>query len=152
MEKLLLLLKSVWLYRLVRCVLSITFLYAGITKLVDPEAFGIIIDAYGLVPEYLIMPVAITLPALEVAAAIGLFFDVRGCLSAIASLLILFLGLLGYGIWIGLDIDCGCFAPSDPEARAYEGLRMAFYRDLLMAAGIFYMYLWRSICSTAREN
>lgn len=137
------LLVSIWPYRIVRWGLSITFLYAGITKLMDPDAFAIIIDAYGLLPGNLIMPVAILLPGLEVIAAMGLIFDVRGCLSVITGLLILFLGILGYGIWMGLDIDCGCFAPEDPEYRAYGGLRMAFYRDLVMAAGVVYLYMWR---------
>ena len=117
----------------------------------DPEAFGVIIDAYGLLPGNLIMPVSIMLPGLEVLAALGLFFDMRGCLSIISSLLILFLVILAYGIWMGLDIDCGCFAPEDPESRAYSGLRKAFYRDLIMAIGIIYLYVWRYFRSTKDE-
>lgn len=151
MKNLIDLLASIWPYRVVRWALSITFFYAGITKLIDLEAFGIIIDAYGLLPENLIMPVAIILPGLEVVAAVGLIFDMRGCLIVITGLLILFLGILGYGIWMGLNIDCGCFAPEDPESRAYGGLRAAFYRDLVMAAGVVYMFVWRFICSPKKE-
>ena len=136
-------LASIWPYRIVRWALSITFIYAGITKLIDPVAFGVIIDAYGLLPENLIMPVAIILPALEVAAAVGLLFDIRGCLCVISALLVLFISILGYGIWLGLDIDCGCFAPEDPESRAYDGLQIALYRDLFMAVGVIYLYMWR---------
>jgi hypothetical protein len=44
---------------------------------------------------------------------------------------------------LGLDIDCGCFGPEDPESRAYGGLRTALYRDLAMAAGVAYLYWWR---------
>ena len=33
---------SVWSYRIVRVVLSAVFLRSGTTKLLDPEAFGII--------------------------------------------------------------------------------------------------------------
>jgi hypothetical protein len=117
----------------------------------DPEAFGVIIDAYGLLPENLIMPVAIMLPGLEAAAAVGLFFDMRGSLSIISALLIIFLAILGYGIWMGLDIDCGCFAPEDPESRAYGGLWTALYRDFIMAAGVIYMYVWRFFNSTREE-
>ena len=150
-NKIISLLALIWPYRIVRWVLSLTFLYAGITKLIDPEAFGIIIDAYGLLPGNLVMPAAIILPGLEVLAALGLFFDIRGSLSIISALLVLFLAILGYGIWMGLDIDCGCFAPEDPESRAYGGLRTAFYRDLVMVAGVIYMYVWRLFNSTKEE-
>lgn len=74
------------------------------------------------------MPASILLPALEVAAGIGLLFDIEGCLSVIAALLCLLIAILGYGIWMGLDVDCGCFGPQDPEAKAFHGLRQSFYR------------------------
>ena len=145
MKKLINLLASIWLYRLVRWVLSITFLYAGTTKLMDPEAFAVIINDFGLLPEGWIMPLAIGLPVLEIGAALGLVFEVRGSLAVITGLLVFFIVILGYAMWLGLDIDCGCFGPEDPESRAYGGLRSALYRDLVMMAGVIYMYLWRSI-------
>ena len=55
--------------RIVRWTLGLIFLYAGISKLADPEAFAVIIEAYGLIPESWLMPVAVGLPALEVIAA-----------------------------------------------------------------------------------
>ncbi|MCK5193469.1 MAG: DoxX family membrane protein [Desulfobulbaceae bacterium] len=152
MKKLINLLASIWLYRLVRWVLSITFLYAGTTKLMDPEAFAVIINDFGLLPEGWIMPLAIGLPVLEIGAALGLVFEVRGSLAVITGLLVFFIVILGYAMWLGLDIDCGCFGPEDPESRAYGGLRSALYRDLVMMAGVVYMYLWRSYCSSTRKN
>ena len=137
------LISSKWPYRLVRSVLAIIFLYAGSSKLLNPGSLGVIIDAYGLVPGAWSMPIAILLPTLETVAAIGLFFDVRGALAVITGLLILFIAILGYGLWLGLDVDCGCFGPEDPEAEAFHGLRPALYRDLAMLAGIAYLYLWR---------
>ena len=136
-------LKSVWFYRLVRWVLSMLFIWAGCTKLADPEAFGTVIRDFGIVPEFSVMPLTVILPALEVIAAVGLIFDLRGSLEFITALLALFIVILGYGIWLGLDIDCGCFGPEDPESRAYNGLRTALYRDLAMMAFIFHLYFWR---------
>ena len=52
------------------------------------------------------------------AAFIGLFFFGS-----------LFMAILGYGISMGLDVDCGCFGPEDPESKAFHGLRAALYRD-----------------------
>lgn len=135
-----------WPYRLIRWGLALVFLYAGASKLADPEAFAIIIAAYGLVPETLLMPLAIALPALEVVSAAALLVDLRGSLATIAVLLILFMLVLGYGIWMGLDIDCGCFAPEDPEGRAYAGLRPALYRDCVLAAGVLLLYGVRHCC------
>ena len=134
---------SIWPYRLIRVGLAAVFLWAGVAKLLDPQSFARIIDAYGLVPEALIMPVAVGLPTLEVIAGIGLLFDIRGSLTIIAGLLVMFIGILAYGIWLGLDIDCGCFGAGDPEGHPHHGLRSAVYKDLLMMAGVAYLYLWR---------
>jgi uncharacterized membrane protein YphA (DoxX/SURF4 family) len=119
------------------------FIYAGSAKLLEPEIFAVLIEAYGIVPEGLLMPVAIVLPLLEVIAGIGLLFDIRGSLALITGLLVLFMAVLGYGIWMGLDVDCGCFGPEDPEAEAFHGLRLSLYRDLAMMAGVLFLYVWR---------
>ena len=132
-----------WPYKLCRWTLSIIFIYAGGTKLQAPEIFAILIDAYGFVPEGLLMPVAIGLSLQELIAGIGLLFDIRGSLAMITGSLVLFMAVLGYGIWIGLDVDCGCFGPKDPEAEAFHGLRLSLFRDLVMLAGVFFIYGWR---------
>jgi uncharacterized membrane protein YphA (DoxX/SURF4 family) len=132
-----------WLYRLCRWTLGVIFIYAGSTKLLEPEIFAVLIEAYGFIPEGLLMPVAIGLPLLEVIAGIGLLFDIRGSLALIAGLLVLFMMILGYGIWMGLDVDCGCFGPEDPEAEAFHGLRLSLIRDLFMMTGVFFIYGWR---------
>jgi hypothetical protein len=124
-------------------VLGVIFIYAGGTKLLAPEIFAVLIEAYGIVPEGLLMPVAIGLPLLEVIAGIGLLFDIRGSLAVMTGLLVLFVVVLGYGIWMGLDVDCGCFGPEDPEAEAFHGLRLSLFRDLVMMAGVIFIYGWR---------
>jgi len=134
---------SGWIYKLTRWLLGGVFIYAGSTKLLEPETFAVLIEAYGVLPEILLMPVAVALPALEVTAGIGLLFDIEGSLSVVAGLVGLFIAILGYGIWMGLDVDCGCFGPDDPEAEAFHGLRLSLYRDLVMLAGIAFIYGWR---------
>jgi hypothetical protein len=89
------------------------------------------------------MPVAVGLPLLEVVAAVGLMADIRGALAVVAALLVIFMAILGYGIRMGLDVDCGCFGPEDIEARAYHGLRVALIRDAAMLAGVIYLYWCR---------
>ena len=134
---------SGWIYKLTRWLLGGVFIYAGSTKLMAPRIFTVLIEAYGVVPESLLMPVAIGLPLLEVIAGFGLLVDIRGSLAVITGLLVIFMVVLGYGIWMGLDVDCGCFAYGDPEAEAFHGLRLSLFRDLAMMVGVFFIYGWR---------
>ena len=120
-----------WAYRLTRWGLAAVFVWAGAAKLADPAAFAALIDAYGLVPAPLLLPLAVGLPLVEVVAAVGLLADIRGSLAIIAGLMAVFIAILTYGIRMGLDVDCGCFTPGDIESRAYHGLQAALYRDLV---------------------
>ena len=131
------------MYRFGRWILGIVFLYSGVSKLIDPQSFAVIIDAFGLVPEMLIDPLAIGLPALEILLAFGLILDIRGSLTLTTILMALFMAILGYAIHMGLDIDCGCFGPDDPEAEAFPGLRFALCRDGVIMMGIIYLFIWR---------
>jgi uncharacterized membrane protein YphA (DoxX/SURF4 family) len=131
------------IYHLIRVLLSVIFLWSGILKLMDPSEFGVIINAYGLIPDAWILPLAIILPLLEMVFGLGLLLEIRGSLAVITGLLILFMAILSYGIWLGLDVDCGCFGPQDPEAEAFHSLRPALYRDFVMIAGVVYLYFWR---------
>lgn len=130
-------------YDLIRWVLALVFIYSGITKFADLNAFAVIIDAYGFLPEFFTYPIAVSLSMFEVTAGAGLLLDLRGSLPSVFGMLIMFIGILGYGIMMGLDVDCGCFGPDDPEARAYAGLRPALYRDIVMVTGVIYLYLFR---------
>ena len=134
---------QVWFYRLARTVLGIIFIWSGFFKLIAPERFSAIIEAYGLIPDPTILPAAISLSVLELLAGVTLVMDIQGSLGVMAGLLILFVAILSYGLWIGLDVDCGCLGPDDPEGAAYHSLRPALYRDMIMLAGIGYLFIWR---------
>lgn len=130
-------------YTLCRWALGSIFIYAGSTKLFEPGEFALVIQAYGLVPEAWLMPLALGLPVLEILGGMGLIFDIRGSVWIIAGLLGVFVAVVGYGIWMGLDVDCGCFGPEDPESKAFHGLRLTLVRDLVMMAGLGFIYGWR---------
>ena len=131
------------LYHLCRLFTAGVFLWSGVTKALNPADFATIISAYGLVPDMLTGVVAIALILAEIIAAVGLLFEKNGALTAILLMTILFIAVLGYGVVLGLDIDCGCFGPEDPEADAFHNLQAALYRDLLLLLTIGYLYLWR---------
>jgi hypothetical protein len=130
-------------YRFLRWILGGAFIYSGASKLLAPTTFAVLIEAYGLIPDGMILTVAVILPLMEVVGGAGLMVDIRGCLAVIAGLLLLFIPILAYGILMGLDVDCGCFGPEDPEAEAFDGLRSALFRDMLMMAAVGFLYGWR---------
>jgi uncharacterized membrane protein YphA (DoxX/SURF4 family) len=135
--------QSPLIYHLIRILLGVVFLWSGISKLMNPAEFAVIINEYGLMPDAWILPLAIVLPLLEMVFGLGLLLDIRGSLAVITGMLMLFITILSYGIWLGLDVDCGCFGPEDPEAQAFHGLRLALVRDIIMMLGIFYLYYQR---------
>ncbi len=139
----------IWSYRIVRIALAALFIYGGVLKLFDPKAFARTISGYGLVPEMLLPVVAIGLPLLETIAGIGLLFDIRGSLAAIASLLGMFLLVLGYGIAQDLNVDCGCFGAEDLAKQA--GLKQAFWRDVVLL-GVVVPYLYLSNWLRSRNS
>ena len=130
----------IWLYHVLRLGLACIFIYAGFIKLLDPRAFAHAIAQYDLIPEMLLPLVAVGLPALELLAGVGLVFEVRGSLSIIAVLLLIFLVILGYAVWHNLDIDCGCFTLDELDAQ--HGVITAFRRDLVMIGATLFLY-WR---------
>lgn len=131
-----------------RFCLAGVFLYAAFGKLADPHTFAQIIGGYGLAPRPALLPLAVLLPVLEIAAALGLLLNLRGALSLYAGLLLLFIFVLGYGIRLGLDVDCGCYGPGDPEGEAYHGLWSAIARDALLLAACCYIHVRRKATGT----
>lgn len=120
-------------------VLGALFIYSGSIKLIDPQRFAVIVSGFGLLPDALVFPVALFLPMMEVLTGIGLALGLRGSLAALTGLLVLFMAVLVYGIHLGLDIDCGCFGPEDPE-QAYKGLKSSLVRDMAMLTAVFFVY------------
>jgi len=111
----------------------------------DVQSFAVVIGGYGLLPDQLNLVAAVVLPVAEIIIASGLLLDVRGCLSSYSVLLLVFIGVLAHGINMGLDVDCGCFAPGDPEGEAYHSLKEALVRDVFLLVACGYLYLLRKL-------
>ena len=126
-----------------RILLAGVFLYGGIPKLLHLDDFARQVAAYGMVPEWFVAPVALILPLLEVLAAVGLLLRKDWAVYLCAFLFAVFITVLSYGIYLGLDIDCGCFAAGDPEHDAFSGLRHALIRDLFFMIPVFYL-MWNT--------
>lgn len=141
---------SPWLYRFIRISLGALFVWAGCVKLMDPRAFARVISGYGIVPDELLVPIALGLPALELIAGSGLILDLRGSLNTVFALVMLFLLVLGFGILNDLNVDCGCFSTAELNARS--SLRDAFLRDLGFMGMTLYLFLWRFARARVRSG
>lgn len=129
-----------WADRFGRWVLALVFFCAAVPKLFNIDQFAATIDAYAILPDMLLMPTAIVLPVVEIVLAIGLLFNRLYCKFGLLLLLLFFICVLSYAIFQGLDIDCGCFGPEDPEYSAFKGLRVALVRDIVMLTPLFYSF------------
>ncbi|MFH1136199.1 MAG: MauE/DoxX family redox-associated membrane protein [Pseudomonadota bacterium] len=136
-------LKSNWTYFLIRAGVAALFLTAGFIKIQDPGTFSSVIDAFGLLPRPLPDLLAIVLPIIEILAGVLLLFDLKGGLPVITALTLMFCAVLLYGLQLGLDVDCGCYGPGDPEAEAFHDLRGALVRDLWILTAIGYLFWFR---------
>ena len=146
------LLISLWTYRAVRAALAVAFIVAGALKLADQRSFVLTIKAFSILPTDLVKPVAAALPALEIVGGLLLLFDLPGGLAVIGGLLLLFIAVVVNAIRQGLDIDCGCYGPEDPEGQVYHGLWPTLRRDLAMLAGVAYCAAWRRLRGGGRKT
>lgn len=131
------------IYHVIRVSLGLVFIVSGIMKTGDLKGFSEIINAFALIPTGLCLPAAFLICSLEILLGACLVLDLKGSLGAVLILLVCFVSVLGYALFMGYDIDCGCFGPEDPETVAFQGLKVSIIRDLIMISFIFYLYIWR---------
>lgn len=130
---------------LLRLILGFAFILASIDKIINPEKFLEVINNYNIVPQFMSPIIAVVLPWLEFICGI---FLILGILIEYAAVMIIFL-LIGfiYGVsvnlYLGSDIECGCFS------LLFEGESIGFQtilRDIiLMCLSIIIIFLNRDI-------
>ncbi len=99
---------------LFRWLLGALFLYAGVVKAADPHGFALALYNYHLLPGWMINPVAIILPSVELVVGASLLAGIwtRGGALLASVLLVIFALALGISLIRGFDIACGCFSTS----------------------------------------
>jgi hypothetical protein len=120
-------------------------LVAAFPKLLNIADFAQVINAYGMLPAWAVQPMAVFLPIFEIVLAVGLLLNLRVSKYLTVVLLVFFIIILSIAISQGLDIDCGCFGPEDPEHTAFQGLRVAVVRDVVMIVLLAYS-IWYHKC------
>lgn len=125
-------------YTICRIVLGAVFVYASWDKILDPGAFARIITNYQIVSSGIGNLSALFLPWLELVCGICLIINCWSRASAIiiTGLMIVFMAALGYNIYRGMDINCGCFTLTEnaPGSMWFDLIRDALF--LSMALGI----------------
>ena len=99
-----------------RLILGVIFIAAAYAKLRAPWLeFAGSLNAFEILPESALEPVARTLPWAELALGVALISGIwQKWFALIASLLLsLFFTVMVRSYLLGLKIDCGCFGPGE---------------------------------------
>lgn len=130
-------------YLTARIFLGLVFIVSGGVKLTDIASFSKVVAAFAILPKGYSELFAFILPFCELIAGFGLCAGKKWGLWAVTCMLLGFVVVIGYAIYMGYDIDCGCFGPGDPEAEAFSGLKTALLRDLFFIALSAYLFGWQ---------
>lgn len=132
----------VWALRLL---LGGLFLFAAVGKILNPAEFAVAIRKFQLLPHDWTNLPAIALPWIEAVAALLLITGPwrRGAVVWLGGLLVGFLGLFGWAMLQGLEVDCGCFGKLGIYMKVLAGDVgwPAVFRNLVLV-GMAY-WLWR---------
>lgn len=121
-----------WILMVCRLLLGGVFIYASLDKIAHPAAFADILYNYQLIPAWMIHPLAVWLPWLELLAGVFLVAGVfvHGAALLLGGLLLVFIAALGINLLRGLSIDCGCFTTTTGSQRG--AMIELIIRDLLL--------------------
>ncbi|WCE30824.1 MauE/DoxX family redox-associated membrane protein [Vibrio sp. SCSIO 43137] len=127
----------------VRFIVGGLFLVTSLHSAFQFRSSVTIVSAYGLVPEFF-EPVftAVLLVSGTVAGVMVLLGRTEGILLAL-TLLICFSIVAGYGVAIGLDIDCGCLPEDDPKYQAFSNLRIELVKYIACMVPLALSYWFR---------
>jgi putative oxidoreductase len=94
-----------------RLVVGGVFIWAGVSKIIDPLEFAQSISNYRVFPPVISFFLALILPWIEAVCGVFLILGIFRSASALllSGLLAVFLVLVTVTVVRGIDIDCGCF-------------------------------------------
>jgi uncharacterized membrane protein YphA (DoxX/SURF4 family) len=122
----------------VRVLLGGLFIYASVSKILDPAGFSRTVFYYQLLPTSAVNLVAIILPWIELLVGVLLVIgiQVRGAAFVAAGSLIVFTAAMISALVRGLNIDCGCFSAAG--GHGVDARRIAEEFVLIAAAAFVY--------------
>ena len=101
--------------RICQLVIGAIFAMAGLAKVGDLAGFAEQVHNFRLAPVALENLLAMTLPWIEVVAALALILGIRARAGGVvtAALMAVFTVAVALALVRGLDIECGCFGTAD---------------------------------------
>ena len=109
-------------YHVIRVILGVIFIYASYDKILHSKAFAEVVYNYQILPDKLINLTAIFLPWFEIMIGVFLIvgFWMPGTVIWCNTLLVIYIGALGFNLARGLDINCGCFSTTKGSSISIE--------------------------------
>jgi uncharacterized membrane protein YphA (DoxX/SURF4 family) len=116
-------------HKILIMVIGFLFFYAGATKVTDVPAFAADIMAYGLTGYKMSFVLASVFPYIEILTGIFLVtgFQKKPAMAIVILLMGVFSFSIIYGLFVGLDINCGCFSDN-----LESSLLLSFFRNLFI--------------------
>ena len=134
-------------HNILRILMGIIFIYAGIGKIISPLDFAQLIDNYRILPTLFVKPLAVMLPWIEIMCGLSLIsgYLAKGGMLIIDFLMIIFILAFTANLLRGIDVACGCFSLTLMNHRSTY-----FYltRDVLILA----VGLWLLIYAMKRNS
>ncbi|OQB43104.1 MAG: Methylamine utilization protein MauE [Candidatus Latescibacteria bacterium ADurb.Bin168] len=132
--------RYVWVSRIV---LAAVFLVYGASKIPNLGDFARSIENYQLLPDALVNALAITLPWIEVVAALALLFrrSAPGAVVTVGGMTLVFTIAIISALMRGLDINCGCL-DTGTDADARNNLLQHLVFDLFLLVLAAHVWWW----------
>jgi len=133
----------VWLALPVRWYLAYVFLYACLHKIAHPGSFALDVATYGVLPLFLVNPMALTLPWVELGAGVMLVlgFRARAAGLMVFGMMVMFIAAVSIALYNGLDMSCGCFASQGAQDEDPIS-HLTLLRDLAWLVLATYVFLF----------
>lgn len=127
---------------ILRILIALIFLVAGVLKLRDPLAFSDGIAAFQIFPAWIINPMAMILPYFEILTGLGVLSRRTRSAAALAAcgLSACFVVLYASALARGLDVTCGCFGKWE---ILQASTRVGFVRAVVLLGLSVWIYLSR---------
>jgi uncharacterized membrane protein YphA (DoxX/SURF4 family) len=131
---------------LIRIALGCIFLVSSFDKIADPDAFAGIVANYQLLPSSLVALTALIFPWIEVVCGLALVVGRldKGAALLVSLMMVVFIGLILYNGYRGLDIACGCFSVTATEPSS---IMMNSVRNTIILAGSVWI-----LCLPAKQR
>lgn len=101
----------------IRGIIGILFVFSGLAKAFDLYSFVTTLSTYPYIPHFLVVPLSVVVPTLEVALGLMLLLNVRARVASasLIAMLLAFTAISALKYYAGGTGDCGCFGSVVPR-------------------------------------